>query len=276
MSQRNFRALLDKKWDEGKFLCVGLDSDFESIPEWIRKGSVRESIVAFNRGIVDATKDLVCSYKPNSAFYEAWGDEGYRALRETIQYINDQAPDVPVVLDAKRGDIGNTNSQYAQFAFDHLHADAITVHPYFGSDALQPFFDRKDKGIIVLCRSSNPGAGEIQSLQVGDVPLYQTVATMTAGAWNRNGNTMIMVGATNTDDLAAVRRIVVDMPILIPGIGAQGGDLEKTVASGKDSRGRGMIICASRAVIFASLEKDFAEAAREKVIELNGAISKAL
>lgn len=158
LMSRDFRQLLEKKWEEGKFVCVGLDTDFEKIPEVIRQGSVRETVVAFNRAIIDATKDIVCAYKPNSAFYEAHGDEGLSALRETIQYINDQAPAVPVILDAKRGDIGNTNGKYAEAAFDHLRADAITVHPYFGSDALKPFFERREKGIIILCRSSNPGS----------------------------------------------------------------------------------------------------------------------
>ena len=265
-------------------MCVGLDSDFERIPEAIRQAGVGETMVAFNRAIIDATKDLVCAYKPNSAFYEAHGDEGWRALRETIQYINDTVPEIPVILDAKRADIGNTNNGYVRSAFDHLHADAITVHPYFGSDALSAFFERRDKGIIVLCRSSNPNSGEIQSLEVrgpstslgASEPLYQVIARMIAGPWNANGNCAIMVGATQLDELQEVRKIVGDMPILIPGIGVQGGDLEKTVAAAKDSRGKGMIISASRAVIFASGGNDFAEAARERATALHGAIQKSL
>ncbi len=276
MSVRNFRQLLEKQWDQGKFLCVGLDTDFEKIPEEARQHGVRETIVAFNRAIVDATKDLVCAFKPNSAFYEAHGDEGWKALRETIQYINEQAPDVPVILDAKRADIGNTNIGYARSAFDHLHADAITVHPYFGSDALSEFFKRKEKGIIILCRSSNPGSGEIQNLKIDGEPLYQVIARMVAGPWNKNGNCVIMAGATHVEELVEVRKIVGDMPILIPGIGVQGGDLEKTVAAAKDSRGRGMIISASRAIIFASGGKGFAEAAREKATEIHEGIRKAL
>ncbi len=284
MSDRNFRQLLEKQWEQGKFLCVGLDSDFEKIPEAARGKGVRETIVGFNRAIIDATKDLVCAYKPNPAFYEAHGDEGWKALRETIQYINEQAPDVPVILDAKRGDIGNTNKGYAESAFDHLHADAITVHPYFGSDALSEFFARKEKGIIILCKSSNPSSSEIQNLMVTgpstthgtSESLYKLVARMTAGAWNSNGNACIMVGATYPEELAEVRGIVGDMPILIPGVGAQNGDLEKTVQAGKDSRGRGMIISTSRAVIFASNGPDFAEAAREKATELDSVIRKAL
>ncbi len=276
MAERNFRQLLEAQWGEGKFLCVGLDSDFEKIPEAVRQAGVGETIVAFNRAIVDATKDLVCAFKPNPAFYEAHGDEGWRALRATIQHINEVAPAVPVILDAKRADIGNTNNGYAESAFDHLHADAITVHPYFGSDALTSFFERTEKGIIVLCRSSNPGSGEIQNLKVDGVPLYQIIARMAAGPWNAKGNCSVMVGATYPEELAEVRTIVGDMPILIPGVGTQGGDLEKTVAAGKDSRGRGMIISVSRAVIFASDGADFAERAREKVTALHGAIKAAL
>ncbi|MSU73852.1 orotidine-5'-phosphate decarboxylase [Candidatus Kaiserbacteria bacterium] len=276
MAERNFRQLLEAQWEQGKFLCVGLDSDFEKIPEAARQAGVGETILAFNRAIVDATKDLVCAYKPNPAFYEAHGDEGWKALRATIQYINEAAPAAPVILDAKRADIGNTNNGYAVSAFDHLHADAITVHPYFGSDALASFFERTEKGIIILCRSSNPGSGEIQSLKVDGVPLYQVIARMAAGPWNTNGNCAIMVGATYPEELGEVRKIVGDMPILIPGVGAQNGDLEKTVKAGKDSRGKGMIISASRAVIFASSDSDFAEAAREKVTALHGAIKAAL
>jgi len=276
MAERNFRQLLEAQWEQGKFLCVGLDSDFEKIPEAVRQAGVGETIVAFNRAIVDATKDLVCAYKPNPAFYEAHGDEGWKALRATIQYINDAAPTVPVILDAKRADIGNTNNGYAESAFDHLHADAITVHPYFGSDALTSFFERTEKGIIILCRSSNPGSGEIQNLKVDGVPLYQIIAHMAAGPWNANGNCAVMVGATYPEELAEVRTIVGDMPILIPGVGTQGGDLEKTVAAGKDSRGRGMIISVSRAVIFASDGADFAGRAREKATALHGAIKAAL
>lgn len=276
MSERNFLQLLEAKWNEGKFLCVGLDPDFEKIPESARKEGTRETIVNFNRAIIDATRDIVCAYKPNSAFYESHGDEGWKALRETIQYIHDEAPDVPIILDAKRADIGNTNDGYVESAFDHLHADAITVQPYPGREALQPFLDRKDKGIIVWCRTSNEGAAEFQDLLVEGKPLYQVVAEHVAKDWNANGNCALVVGATYPKELAEVRSIVGDMPILIPGVGAQNGDLQKTVAAGKTKEGRGMIIAVSRAVMFASSGKDFAEAARAKAQELHGEIQKAL
>ncbi len=278
MSERNFRQLLEKKWDEGKFLCVGLDSDFEKIPEVARPagGGVRETIVGFNRAIVDATKDIVCAYKPNSAFYEAYGDEGWSALRETIQYIHESAPDVPVILDAKRADIGNTNDGYIAAAFDYLGADAITVHPYMGKEALRPFLERREKGIFVLCRTSNEGAGEFQDLRVGENPLYQIVAQHVAEEWNGGQNCGLVVGATYPEELRAVRAIAPDLPILIPGIGAQKGDLEKSVSAGKDARGRGIVVAASRAIIFASGGADFAAAARTKAQDIHGAIGKAL
>ncbi len=276
MVERNFRQLLEAQWEQGKFLCVGLDADLEKIPEAVHQAGTRESIVTFNRAIIDATRDLACSYKPNPAFYEAHGDEGWKALRETIQYIRDQAPEVAVILDAKRGDIGNTNIAYAASAFDHLHADAITVQPYLGSEPLAPFFDRKDKGVIVLCHTSNPGAGEIQNLMVEGKPLYKVVAHLAATKWNDNGNCCVMVGATYPQELSEVREIVGDMPILTAGVGVQDGDLEKTVQAGKDRRGKGFIINASRSVIFASNDMDFAEAARKKATELHGAITAAL
>src|SRR3989344_1174126 len=276
MAERNFRELLEAQWGEGKFLCVGLDSEYEKIPEAVRQAGVGETIVAFNRAIIDATKDIVCAYKPNSAFYEAHGDEGCKAMRETIQYILETVPHVPVIMDSKRGDIGNTNNGYVASAFDHLHADAITVNPYPGREALLPFLERKEKGVIVWCRTSNNGAGEFQDLTVEGEPLYKTVARHVAEKWNENGNCALVVGATYPDELAEVRKIVGDMPILIPGIGAQSGDLEKTVKAGKDGRGRGIIIAASRAVIFASNGPNFSEASREKATALHGAITKAL
>ncbi|RJR12811.1 orotidine-5'-phosphate decarboxylase [Candidatus Parcubacteria bacterium] len=273
---RNFQELLHARWDEGKFLCVGLDSDLDKIPESAHKSNNRETLVAFNRAIVDATKDLVCAYKPNSAFYEAWGDEGWQALRETAQYIIEQAPGVPVILDAKRGDIGNTNNGYVEAIFGHLLMDAVTVHPYLGSEALKPFLDRKDKGVFVLCRTSNPGAGELQDLMVNEDPLYKKVAHIVAQKWNTNGNCGLVVGATYPDELKEVRSIVGDMPILIPGIGAQGGDLEKAVQKGRDAHGKGIILTAARSIIFASKEKDFADAARKETEKIDDQIRNAM
>jgi len=276
MNGRNFRSLLEAKWDEKKFLCVGLDSDINRIPEAIRKEDTRSTIVAFNRAIIDATKDLVCAYKPNVAFYEARGEEGFAALRETIAYIIDVAPDIPVILDSKRGDIASTNDQYAISAFEHLRADAVTVNPYLGGEPLQPFFERGDKGVIVLCHTSNPGAGEVQELSTGGEPLYKKIASLAATQWNKNGNCCVMVGATYPEELGEVRALVGDMPILIAGIGAQKGDLKKVLQHGLDGKKRGLIVNATRSIIFAGNGENFAKSAREAAETLHDAITKAL
>jgi len=275
--ERNFRTMLENQWDQGNFVCIGLDSDLSKIPEAARRSSPYETILTFNRDIVEATKNSVCAYKPNIAFYEALGGEGLQVLCHTIKFINMAAPRVPVILDCKRADIGNTNRGYATEAFDFLKADAITVHPYLGREALQPFLEKKDKGIIVLCRTSNPGAGEFQNLLVdGSMPLYQVVARKVAKEWNSNGNCAVVVGATYPEELAHVRGIVDDMPILIPGIGKQGGDVEETIKAGKDSRGKGMIINSSRGIIFASNRPDFADAALKETQKLHDEIHQCL
>lgn len=304
MSNRNFRQLLEAQWSCGNFVCVGLDSEFEKIPESARQSgnecdvSVANTIVAFNRAIVEATKDFVCAYKPNPAFYEARGAEGIAALQRTIADIHAIAPDIAVILDGKRGDIGNTNNGYVASAFEVMRADAITVPPYLGAESLQPFLARKDKGVIVLCRTSNPGAGEFQDKAItpsqenekhwqlssgprGEqyptcMPLYKYVAYRVSREWNKNGNCALVVGATYPAELSEVRKIVGDMPILIPGIGAQGGDVEKTVSAGKDSHGKGIIINSSRGIIFASKGADFADAARRETMKLRDAINNAL
>jgi orotidine-5'-phosphate decarboxylase len=272
-SPRHFRELLEAKWDEGKFVCVGLDSQIEKIPESIRQEDTRSTIVAFNRAIIDATKDLVCAYKPNTAFYESRGDEGWAALRETIMYIVENTRGVPVILDAKRGDIENSNGQYARAAFDYLQADAITVQPYAGGAALAPFFEHKEKGVFVWCRGSNAGSGEFQDMEINGSPLYKVVARHAAEKWNENGNCGAVVGGTYPKELGEVRAIVGDMPILVPGIGTQEGSLEKTIGNGRTADGKGLIVAASRSIIFASLEADFADVARRKTEELHQAIS---
>lgn len=276
MSERNFRELLEGQWEQGKFLCVGLDSDFEKIPESARGKGVRETIVGFNRAIIDATKDLICAYKPNSAFYEAYGDEGWSALRETIQYIHEAAPELPVILDAKRADIGNTNKGYVVSAFDHLRADAITVHPYMGGESIKEFLARKDKGIFVMCKNSNPGSGEFQDLEINGQPLYIHVARSFAEKWNINKNCGLVVGATYPVDIKRIRETTPEMPLLIPGIGAQGGELEQSVKNGKDTGGRGFILSTGRVILYASNGSDFAEAARKKTTELDSAIRAVL
>lgn len=278
--QRNFKDMLEARWSQDLFVCVGLDSTFSKIPECAyRPGNetevdVANTIVAFNHEIVAATCGLVCAYKPNIAFYEEQGPDGIAALWRTIADIHVTAPEVPVILDAKRGDIGPTNRGYVKSAFDFLGANAMTIHPYLGAEANQPFLEQTDKGIIVLCRTSNKGAGEFQDLVVAGRPLYLHVADHVANEWNTRGNCAVVVGATFPDELREVRAVVGDMPILIPGIGAQGGDVEKTVLAGKDSRGCGMIINSSSGIIFASNGADFAEAARRKTMELSDQINQ--
>ena len=277
---RHFRKLLEHHWSEGRFVCIGLDSEFTKLPEAVlvresdRSVNITKSLVAFNRAIIEATSDLVAAYKPNPAFYEAYGVDGLAALEETMLLLHRIAPKVPLILDAKRADIGNTNNGYLTSAFDHLKADAITLHPYLGGEALQPFLDRPEKGIFILCRTSNQGSGEFQELSLNGKPLYQHVAERVASAWNRHHNCGLVVGATYPHELSIVRSIVDTMPLLIPGIGAQGGSIKETVAAAQDSRARGMIINSSRSIIFASAEADFAQAARREAEKLQTLIHR--
>lgn len=250
-------------------LCIGLDPDFDKLPATVKAHP--EPLFAFNRAIIDATADLVCAYKPNSAFYEALGDSGLAQLEKTCRYIRETCPNVPIIIDSKRADIGNTNNGYVAHSFDYLGVDAVTVHPYLGQEALEPFLSRKDKGIIVLCRTSNPGAGEFQDLPVDGRPLYQRVAQQVASSWNTNNNCLLVVGATYPDELKTVRGIVgPDMFLLVPGVGAQGGDIEKTLQAGGDN----LIINSSRGIIFASAGEDFADAARTAAMQTSDEINK--
>ncbi len=274
-----FLTKLEHGWRRGSSVCVGLDSDYEQLPAGIKSGlSVEEAMFRFNQQIIDATHDLACAYKPNSAFYEAQGDAGLRALMRTVRYIHEEHPTMPVILDAKRADIGSTNVGYVQFAFDVVGVDAITVHPYLGKEALAPFLACTDKGIIVVVKTSNPGSGEFQDLPIGErqEPLYQVVARHVAQEWNADGNCAVVVGGTYPDELRRVRALVGDMPILIPGIGTQGGEVAATVKAGKDSRGWGMIINSARGIIFASRGSDFASAARKATERLHREITGAI
>lgn len=280
--------LLQAKWAEGKFVGVGLDTELGKLPDSITRTHLRsEAVFEFNKAIVAATADKVCAFKPNIAFYETQGEEGIASLIRTCVMIREIAPDVPIILDAKRADIGNTCEAYVKACYDVDGADAATVNPYLGEEALRPFLDRADKGVIVLCRTSNKGAGEFQDLPVVysrirgtdkplTMPLYLYVAQQVAKKWNVSGNCCLVVGATAPKELGDVRRLVGDIPLLIPGIGAQGGDLEETVMFGADSKGRGMIINSSRGVIYASKEADFAQAARREVEKLHNQIRETL
>jgi orotidine-5'-phosphate decarboxylase len=256
-------------------VCVGLDSQVEKIPAHIRNGNSPQ--FTFNKSIIDATHDLVCAYKPNSAFYEAFGSNGIAELKMTCDYLHNTYPEIPIILDAKRADIGSTNEGYAAFAFDYLGADAITLHPYLGRAALQPFLDREDKGCIMLCRTSNPGAGEFQDLSVQianqSTKLYLHIAKKVSEEWNTNGNCLLVVGATYPDELSEVRAVAKDMTFLVPGIGAQGGDIKKTLVAGLNSQHAGLIINSSRGIIFASDGKDFASRARQETEKLKSQIN---
>lgn len=254
-------------------VCVGLDSDRKKLPKVIQSGT--KPVLAFNKAIIDATADLVCAYKLNSAFYEAQGAEGIEQLKLTADYIRENYPHIPIILDAKRADIGNTNDGYAEFVFEYLGMDAVTLHPYLGGEALQPFLDFKDKGMIILCRTSNPGAGEFQDLSLSGQPLYQHVAKQVADEWNSNNNCLLVVGATYPEEMKIIRDIVgPDMVFLVPGIGAQGGDLAAVMKNGLGADNRRLIINSSRGIIFASDGDGFAQAARQAAIKLRDEINK--
>lgn len=252
-------------------LCIGLDPDPALMP--------KVDIFSFNRAIIDATADLVCAYKPNLAFYEAMGIDGMRALAQTIEYI---PKEIPVIGDAKRGDIGNTAQAYARALFDVWGFDAVTVNPYLGLDALEPFLERGDKGVFVLCRTSNPGSADFQSASLikdadkkrgAPKPLYQWVA-LEVKERNVKGNAGLVVGATYPLDIKDIRRLCPDMPLLIPGVGAQGGDLASAVRFGLDRRGEGAIIAVSRQVLYASGGEDYARAARREAMKLRERINQ--
>jgi len=261
-----FQEKLDNIVKQNKSLvCVGLDSDVTRL----RQDFGEAKQFSFNKSIIEATADLVCSYKLNTAFYEAIGHEGINALKDTCDYLVEKYPEIPIIIDAKRADIGNTNKGYVQFVFTYLGADAITVHPYLGEEAIRPFLDCKDKGVIVLCRTSNSGAGEFQDLKVSGKSLYKIVAENVSNKWNINKNCILVVGATYPAELKEVRKIVGDMTLLVPGIGAQGGDLEATLKAGLNSQKQGLIINSSRGIIFA-------ENPRDEAMKLKNAINEFL
>jgi len=265
-----FIEKLQKRWNETNTLvCVGLDPDPTRFPDIIGKSA--DKIFAFSRAIIDATADSVCAYKPQIAHFAALNAEDQ--LKEIIEYIHSEYPEVPVILDSKRGDIGTTAARYAKEAFERYEADAVTVNPYLGLDGVKPFTDYADKGVILLCRTSNPSAKDFQDLDVGGMPLYEQVAKTIAEDWNEHNNCALVVGATWPKQLGDIRKLVGDMPILVPGIGAQGGDLEGTLEHGLDSNKAGLIISSSRGVIYASDGDDFAGTAKSVVDEMNTAIN---
>ena len=309
-----FVEMLEVQWGKQNFVCVGLDSDYEQIPESVKKrrylhGKLNDVITSFNMDIVHATHERVCAYKPNVAYYEAYGSMGLDALVQTTRFIKRSYPDVPVILDAKVADIGDTNKAYAKMAFEESLADAITVQPTPGSsyfefgqlklDALEPFFSHKEKGVFVWCRGSNKSAGQFQDLPIdltqlseeykkmyGDlsglrdivganiVQLYEVVAYVASRDWNINGNVGLVVGATYPYQLEKIRKIAGDMPILVPGVGRQGGIAEAVIRAAVDARGRRIIVNSSRNIIFASKASDFAQVARIETEKLRNEINK--
>ena len=250
-------------------LCVGLDTDPALVPEGV-------GVFEFNRAIIDATADFVCAYKPNIAFYEASGTDGLEALKLTRDHI---PADIPVIIDAKRGDIGNTAKAYASSLFEFYNFDAATVSPYLGFDSLEPFIQYSDRGIIILCRTSNAGAVDFQSLQCETegrkMMLFEAVAAKVS-EWNTRGNLGLVVGATCPEELKLIRNRYPDMLLLIPGIGAQGGDLRQVVSNGVDAGRQKTIINSSRQILYASSDKDYAAAAGQAARELRDEINRYL
>lgn len=253
------------------FVCVGLDSDLEKIPHHFLKKN--DPIFEFNKAIILATNDLVCAYKLNIAFYEASGSKGLKSLKKSIDYLKKKHPQIPIIVDAKRGDIDNTNLGYIKLIFDYLNADAVTLHPYLGKESLLPFLSLKDKFFFILCRTSNPGAGEFQDLKVKGEKLYQYVARRVSQNWNKNQNCGLVTGATYPQELKIIRQIVGQMPLLIPGIGQQGGDLKNSV---RGASGGPFLINSSRGIIFADKTRHFDRRAREETEKLKSNINQYL
>lgn len=253
-------------------LCVGLDCDIEHVPERFRGASQPQ--FEWNRFVIEQTHPYVSAYKPNSAFYEARGAQGMRELQLTVDYLRDKHPDIPIICDAKRGDNATTNRAYARAVFDQLGVDAVTLQPYMGRRVLEPFLERADRGCIVLCRTSNPGDDALQELRVSQpgsvasVPLWQHVAEQVRDSWNTYGNCMFVVGATHPHVMRQVKQIAPDIPILAPGLGAQGGDVSDATQAGVNAFGRGLILSASRSVM---LSADPAQEARQLRDEINRA-----
>jgi len=268
----NFINKLNAAWTANdSLLCVGLDPDMAKLPPQFQQDP--NGIFNFCKEIIDATADLACSFKPQIAYFAALSAE--RQLEDICAYARENYPHIPLILDAKRGDIGATARQYAREAYDRYGADAVTVNPYMGSDSVEPYMEWADRGVIILCRTSNPGGSDLQFLNVDGKPLYQHVARLVAEKWNSNGQCALVVGATFPEELAQVRAIIGDMPLLVPGVGAQGGDVEATVKSGRTANGAGMMINSSRAILYAAQQpgEDFAMAARRVALETRDAIN---
>ena len=251
------------------FVCVGLDPDPARIPDHL-KGSP-DPIAAFLTEIINTTKDIACTYKPNFAFFGAHGIAGWQALQTTIKAI---PSDIPILLDFKAGDIGNTATQYARMAYEQLGVDAVTVNPLMGTDAIEPFLAIQEGCAFLLCLTSNPGSADILRLKTDQGILFETIAKKSV-TWNQTGPCGLVVGATHPEDLTKVRSIATDLPLLLPGVGSQGGDAEATVKNGLDSNGGGILVNASRSILYASNGKDFAQAARQSAETLRDTLNRA-
>ena len=264
----DFSLSLKRRWQDAGLLCVGLDPDPARLPADVAHRS--DAILAFCTAIVDATADLVCAFKPQIAhFASARAEDQLEAL---IAHIHSAHPGIPVILDAKRGDIGSTAEHYAREAFERYRADAVTLNPYMGFDSIEPYLAWPDRGVILLCRTSNAGGSDLQALDVGGERLYERVARLAAGAWNASGRLGLVVGATFPAELARVRELAPTLPLLVPGIGAQGGDIAASVRAGRDASGAGMILNSSRAILYAGSGDDFAAAARAAALTTRDAI----
>ena len=267
----NFMHALKSAWkDRNTLLCVGLDPDIARLPAHL-KGKPG-AILEFCSAIVDATADLVCCFKPQIAYFSASRAE--EQLEALIAHVHSRHPGVPVILDAKRGDIGSTAEQYAIEAFERYQADAVTINPYLGRDSVAPYLAHRDKGVILLCRTSNPGGSDLQFLDVGGERLYERLARLVSDEWNEGGQCGLVVGATFPREIARVRALTGDMPLLVPGIGAQGGDVEATVRAGCDRSGNGLMINSSRAILYAGSGEAYAEASRIVARETRDAINR--
>ena len=266
-----FITALKRRWhDANSLVCVGLDPEPAKFPAAFAHDP--DAVFNFCRAIVDATSEYVCCFKPQIAHFAALGAED--ALQRLIAHTHATHPGIPVILDSKRGDIGSTAQHYAAEAFDRYGADAVTANPYLGRDSVQPFLDRTDRGVVILCRTSNPGAGDLQDLNVDGRPLYQHVAEKVAREWNGNDNCALVVGATWPEQLREVRAIVGDVPFLVPGVGAQGGDVEAVVTNAKTADGTGLIVSSSRAILYAAQGDTFAEAAADEARRLRDQINR--
>lgn len=255
--------------DAGSLVCVGLDTRLDQLPDRFKTSAT--PLFDFNRWIIDQTHAHIAAFKPNMAFYEAHGTHGLQQLSDTISYLRNNHPTIFTICDAKRGDIGSTNDAYVAAIFDKLGFDAVTLHPYLGREALSPFLARRDRGCIILCRTSNPGAGELQDLRTDEGrSLWQVVADKVAHDWNSNQNCMLVVGATYPDEMRIVRQITGDMPFLVPGIGAQGGDVEAVVKNGLDNTGRGLLISASRSIIYSANPANAAQQLKDEINRYRG------